>query len=66
MTIKCPLCTYPEGECTEECMAQEAEKEEAEGGICPDCEGSGEGAYEGARCGRCKGRGECAYGEQDY
>jgi hypothetical protein len=29
-----------------------------EPGICPACNGSGEGQHEGSRCHSCKGRGE--------
>ena len=29
-----------------------------EPGICPACNGSGEGQHEGSRCSICKGRGE--------
>lgn len=29
-----------------------------EPGICPACNGSGEGQYDGSRCNACKGKGE--------
>lgn len=29
-----------------------------EPGICPACNGSGEGQYDGTRCSTCKGKGE--------
>lgn len=33
--------------------------EPGEPGICPACNGSGEGQHEGTRCYRCRGSGEC-------
>ena len=38
-------------------MADEI-SEEYEPGICPHCNGSGEGQNEGSRCNYCKGMGE--------
>jgi hypothetical protein len=32
---------------------------DSEPGICPACNGSGEGQHEGTTCGTCKGAGEC-------
>ena len=32
---------------------------DSEPGICPACNGSGEGMHEGTRCVTCKGAGEC-------
>lgn len=32
---------------------------EYESGICPACDGSGEGMNEGTTCRTCKGEGEC-------
>jgi len=32
---------------------------DSEPGICPACNGSGEGMHEGTTCGTCKGEGEC-------
>ena len=36
----------------------EAEQEENSVGICPDCNGSGEGMFDGTTCWSCHGRGE--------
>jgi hypothetical protein len=33
--------------------------DDSEPGICPACNGSGEGMHEGTTCGTCKGEGEC-------
>lgn len=35
------------------------EDETAEGEICSNCNGSGEGQYDGTTCDSCKGKGEC-------
>jgi len=32
---------------------------DSEPGICPACNGSGEGQHEGTTCYQCKGAGEC-------
>ena len=32
---------------------------DGEPGICPACNGSGEGMHDGTRCVTCKGAGEC-------
>ncbi len=34
------------------------EEGEQERGICPQCNGSGEGMYDGSSCDRCNGHGE--------
>jgi hypothetical protein len=33
--------------------------DDSEPGICPACNGSGEGMHDGTTCGTCKGEGEC-------
>lgn len=33
--------------------------DDSEPGICPACNGSGEGQHEGTTCYQCKGEGEC-------
>jgi hypothetical protein len=33
------------------------DEEESDDGICPNCDGSGEGMYEGTRCSACRGKG---------
>ncbi len=33
--------------------------DDSEPGICPACNGSGEGMHEGTTCRTCKGEGEC-------
>lgn len=35
------------------------DSDEGEEGICPTCNGSGEGQHEGTTCYNCKGSGEC-------
>lgn len=35
-----------------------SEADDSEPGICPHCNGSGEGQNEGSRCNYCKGMGE--------
>lgn len=35
------------------------DQEDSEPGICPACNGSGEGQHEGTTCRTCKGTGEC-------
>lgn len=39
-------------------MADDTEQGETEPGICPHCNGSGEGQYDGKTCRFCKGTGE--------
>ena len=34
-------------------------QDDSEPGICPACNGSGEGQHEGTTCHQCKGAGEC-------
>lgn len=34
-------------------------QDDSELGICPACNGSGEGMHDGTRCYQCKGAGEC-------
>lgn len=40
------------------CLGADEELEDDEPGICPACNGSGEGQYDGSRCGSCGGWGE--------
>lgn len=35
------------------------DESDSEPGICPACNGSGEGQHEGTTCYQCKGAGEC-------
>ena len=35
------------------------DQDDSEPGICPTCNGSGEGQHEGTTCYQCKGAGEC-------
>ena len=35
------------------------DQDDSEPGICPACNGSGEGMHEGTTCRTCKGEGEC-------
>ena len=37
----------------------DGDDEEAEHGICRNCNGSGEGMHDGTLCYTCKGKGEC-------
>ena len=39
-------------------MADTDQPDDYEPGICPHCNGSGEGQYDGTRCNFCKGKGE--------
>lgn len=39
-------------------MADDEEISDAEPGICPGCNGSGEGQFDGTTCRFCKGKGE--------
>ena len=40
-------------------LMSDDEPDDSEPGICPACNGSGEGMHEGTRCVTCKGAGEC-------
>jgi hypothetical protein len=40
-------------------IIDEDTEEDDEEGICPSCNGSGEGMHEDTACPACKGRGEC-------
>lgn len=39
-------------------MADDQPDDDTEPGICPHCNGSGEGQYDGQTCRFCKGKGE--------
>lgn len=39
-------------------MADTDQQDDTEPGICPHCNGSGEGQYDGKTCRFCKGKGE--------
>lgn len=47
-----------DGKVGEEIHAELVEGSDDEPGICPACNGSGEGQHEGTRCYHCKGSGE--------
>ena len=42
----------------EDLEEEEEEEEEEEGGICGNCNGSGEGSYDGSTCYSCSGSGD--------
>lgn len=40
-------------------LMSDNDQDDPEPGICPACNGSGEGMHEGTTCRTCKGEGEC-------
>lgn len=53
-----PLTIYLHDHAPDEAKAAFLQDDDEDGGYCPACNGSGEGAFDGATCSTCRGKGE--------